>query len=165
MSAWHRPDVEAAAVEHLTAVVGPVSARQIVDGLLAKGRTDGAAEVERLRAQYAEAVGTASALEKKCVELERIANAEREHVAAAAQDKQALAMGWERARKRIAELEQQLTTAATAHTPGLCPPCKRGDCDECMAVDHPDLPSLYTYHYVPNPHQACREARRGGERS
>lgn len=38
MSAWHRPDVETAALEHLTAVVGPKSARQIVKGLIAKGR-------------------------------------------------------------------------------------------------------------------------------
>lgn len=34
---WHRPNVETAAIEHLTAVVGPISARQLVDGLLAKG--------------------------------------------------------------------------------------------------------------------------------
>ena len=27
--------------------------------------------------------------------------------------------------------------------PGLCPPCKRGDCEDCMAVDHPDQPNLY----------------------
>lgn len=38
MSAWHRPDVETAALDYLTLQVGRVSARQIVDGLLAKGR-------------------------------------------------------------------------------------------------------------------------------
>lgn len=38
-SGWHRPDVETAALEHLTSVVGPVSARQIVDGLLARGKS------------------------------------------------------------------------------------------------------------------------------
>lgn len=40
--------------------------------------------------------------------------------------------------------------------PGLCPPCKRGDCDECMAIDHPDLPALYICHYVDEPHKVCR---------
>jgi hypothetical protein len=41
VSAWHRPNVESAALEHLAAVVGPVSARQIVAGLLARGATRG----------------------------------------------------------------------------------------------------------------------------
>ncbi len=48
----------------------------------------------------------------------------------------------------------------TSWEPWLRPPCKRGDCDECMAIDHPDLPGLYTCHYVDQPHKACR---RGGE--
>lgn len=53
MSGWHRPDVEAAALAHLTTVVGPVSARQIVDGLLAKGRAEQAARVAELEQQAA----------------------------------------------------------------------------------------------------------------
>jgi hypothetical protein len=52
-------------------------------------------------------------------------------------------------------------TVAAKRVPGLCPPCKRGDCDECMAIDHPEMPNLYTCHYVDQPHQACR---RGGGR-
>lgn len=43
MSGWHRPDVETAALAHLTTVVGPVSARQIVYGLLARGAARAAA--------------------------------------------------------------------------------------------------------------------------
>jgi len=67
-------------------------------------------------------------------------------------------------RARVAELERQLVAQApgtTTSMPGLCPPCRRGECDECMAVDHPDLPNLYTCHYVDQPHAVCR---RGGAR-
>ncbi|GAA1164322.1 hypothetical protein F4556_002381 [Kitasatospora gansuensis] len=39
--------------------------------------------------------------------------------------------------------------------PGLCAPCRRRECDECMAVDHPDMPDLYTCHYQTN-HTTCR---------
>ncbi|MEW2518149.1 hypothetical protein [Actinacidiphila alni] len=42
-SGWNRPDVETAAIEHLTTVVGPVSARQIVDGLIARGQSENTA--------------------------------------------------------------------------------------------------------------------------
>lgn len=34
--------------------------------------------------------------------------------------------------------------SSTTRTPGLCPPCRRGDCGECMQVDHPDMPNMYT---------------------
>ena len=30
-----------------------------------------------------------------------------------------------------------------ARTPGLCAACKRGACEDCYAVDHPDMPGLY----------------------
>jgi hypothetical protein len=42
-SGWHRPDVETAALTYLTSVVGPVSARQLVDGLLARDCIENAA--------------------------------------------------------------------------------------------------------------------------
>ncbi|MFF7851909.1 hypothetical protein ACFZDF_30620 [Streptomyces sp. NPDC007910] len=29
-------------------------------------------------------------------------------------------------------------------TPGLCAACKRGACEDCYAVDHPDTPRLYS---------------------
>lgn len=48
MSAWHRSDVEKSALEHLTKVVGPKSARQIVDGLIAKGQGAGLLEAADL---------------------------------------------------------------------------------------------------------------------
>lgn len=41
MTGWHRPDVETSALAHLTTDLGPKSARQIVDGLKDKGRTEG----------------------------------------------------------------------------------------------------------------------------
>lgn len=31
----------------------------------------------------------------------------------------------------------------TSRERSLCPPCQRGDCDECMAADHPGMPDLY----------------------
>lgn len=40
MTGWHRPDVVASAREHLAQAVGPVSAQQMVDGLIAKGRAE-----------------------------------------------------------------------------------------------------------------------------
>lgn len=61
---------------------------------------------------------------------------------------------------RVAELEQQSEIRRVQREPGLCPPCRRGECDECMAVDHPDLRGLYACHYVDQPHAAC--PRRGG---
>lgn len=42
MTGWHRPDVETAALDYLTRAIGdPAGARQIVDGLLARGRVAG----------------------------------------------------------------------------------------------------------------------------
>ena len=38
MSNWHRPDVETSVLDALTKTHGPISARQMVDGLIAKGR-------------------------------------------------------------------------------------------------------------------------------
>lgn len=56
MTGWHRPDVETSTLEHLAQIVGPTSARQMVDGLLAKGRAQGAAEA---RTQIAQEVNRA----------------------------------------------------------------------------------------------------------
>lgn len=53
MSGRHRPDVERSTLDHLAQVVGPVSARQMVDGLIAKGRAQRDDEVERLEQQLA----------------------------------------------------------------------------------------------------------------
>lgn len=50
-SGWHRPDVEAAAIEYLSQVIAPASARQIVDGLLAKGRTQDTAAKDTPRGE------------------------------------------------------------------------------------------------------------------
>lgn len=49
---------------------------------------------------------------------------------------------------------------APDRAPGLCPPCQQGDCEECLAIDHPDLPTLYSCHYVAEPHAACRRTSR-----
>lgn len=38
MTGWHRPDVETSVLDALTKTHGPISARQMVDGLIAKGR-------------------------------------------------------------------------------------------------------------------------------
>lgn len=49
MSGWTpERDIVRAALGHLTTVVGPISARQIVDGLIAKGRGDGLREADEL---------------------------------------------------------------------------------------------------------------------
>ena len=53
MTGWHRPDVERSTLDHLAQVVGPVSARQMVDGLIAKGRAQRDDEVARLEQQLA----------------------------------------------------------------------------------------------------------------
>jgi hypothetical protein len=63
MTGWHRPDVERSTLDHLAQVVGEISARQMVDGLIAKGRAqrdDEAAKLEQqlttVRAAVAETV-------------------------------------------------------------------------------------------------------------
>lgn len=59
MTAWHRPDVETAALEYLTRAVGDeTGARQIVDGLLARGRKQGVAALVADAEQRAAAYGS-----------------------------------------------------------------------------------------------------------
>lgn len=48
---WHRPDVETSVLDALTKTHGPISARQMVDGLIAKGRTQALDTVEELIAE------------------------------------------------------------------------------------------------------------------
>lgn len=52
----------------------------------------------------------------------------------------------------------------TPRAPELCAPCKRGDCGECHAVDHPDMPDLYGCHCRQPGKGGCpRPGRQGGE--
>jgi hypothetical protein len=54
MTGWHRPDVERSTLDHLAQVVGEISARQMVDGLIAKGRAQRDDEVAKLTKRVAE---------------------------------------------------------------------------------------------------------------
>ncbi|WP_031514774.1 hypothetical protein [Streptomyces sp. NRRL F-5123] len=55
MSAWHRPDVETAALDYLTQAVGDkTGAQQILHGLREKAAAEQAAEVRTLRERVAE---------------------------------------------------------------------------------------------------------------
>lgn len=44
---WHRPDVETSVLDALTKTHGPISARQMVDGLISKGRAEPVAKLRR----------------------------------------------------------------------------------------------------------------------
>lgn len=68
------------------------------------------------------------------------------------------------ARFTLAEAVPLARQLAETPAPRLCPPCKRGDCDECMAVDHPNQPNLYSCYCLqrgPDTKTCPRPARTG----